>query len=616
MPVVPRKTLDEIRFRNDIAEVIGSFVRLQRAGANFRALCPFHKEKTPSFNVNTEKQIFHCFGCGAGGDVFGFVMKYEGLDFMGAVRYLAQRAHIEVEVEDGERKTDRDVLLAIHARLASDYHDGLLRSPRAEAARRYLAERELGPEIVEEFQIGYSPPVWDFIAGWGRKHKFPEEKLAQAGLIARSERAGASGRWYDRFRDRLMFPICDEQGRVVAFSGRLLAADAREAKYVNSPETPIFRKGHILYALHRARHPMVESRTAIICEGQIDVIRCHAAGFRNAVAAQGTAFTEDHARVVRRYADSVVLVFDPDAAGQNAAIKAATLFLQAGLDVRVVALPPGQDPDLFIRRQGPEEFRRRIDAAQDAVGFLIGVLSAREDVRSPAGMRRIEHGVFDMIARMPSEVEKSILLDRAAARLGVHPSDLRRDMVSYGARSVRRSPEPAPPEAGEDSAPGEAPAPIPVEEMVLLEHMAAAPELAKLAGRYVPLAFFSEGDSRRLAEAAIRAAEAGETLGESLARLDERNERIIRLAAAVEMAPIKTPGREFDREAAVKDLVLRLWKRELTRRRAAVAQDQKDGGDLHPDVLQLTSDVKWLRTWEDGLPIIEAHLAEGGQAPG
>jgi DNA primase len=374
MPVLSKRILDDIRSRCDIVEVIGGAIRLHKAGGTFKGLCPFHQEKTPSFNVNPAKQIYHCFGCGAGGDVFAFVMKREGLDFMGAVRQLAQRANVKLEFEEGAggpERAAREALYTIHAELAKEYHRVLLQDPRADAARRYLAGRDLGAEVIEKFQIGYAPESWDFAVEWARAKKFQVDQLLASGLVAQSERPDSRSRFYDRFRNRVMFPICDEQGRVVAFSGRILVADPKAAKYVNSPETPIFRKSNILFALNKARPAIVESRTAVVCEGQIDVIRCHAAGFTNAVASQGTAFTDHHARIIRRFADRVVLVFDPDTAGQNAALKTGLLFTEAGLDVRVARLPAGKDPDLFIRENGREGFEKVLTEARHALDFLV-----------------------------------------------------------------------------------------------------------------------------------------------------------------------------------------------------------------------------------------------------
>ncbi|HEY8240720.1 MAG TPA: DNA primase, partial [Kiritimatiellia bacterium] len=312
MKIIGKQTIEEIRSACDIVDIVGSYIQLKKGGpGSLKALCPFHKEKTPSFTVNPSRQIFHCFGCGEGGDVFKFVQKYENVDFPTAARMLAERAGIQVEfdaADDGEIKA-KDILYRIHEELAQFYHRVLIESAPGEPARKYLAERDIGPDVIEQFLIGFAPNRYNTLATWAEKKGYQPAQLELAGVLTRREESDEP---YDRFRNRVMVPIRDDQGRVIAFSGRIMEADAKAAKYVNSPETPLFRKGRVLYALDKAKRPILESRTAILCEGQIDVIRCHAGGITTAVAAQGTALTEDHARLLKRYADAVVLVMDAD----------------------------------------------------------------------------------------------------------------------------------------------------------------------------------------------------------------------------------------------------------------------------------------------------------------
>ncbi len=609
MPVLSKRILDDIRSRCEISEVIGGVVRLQKAGANFKGLCPFHQEKTPSFTINTARQIYHCFGCGAGGDVFAFVMKREGLDFMGAVRQLAARAGVKLEFEEGAggpERAERERLYAVHAALAKEFHQVLLSDPRAESARRYLAGRDLDARVIEDFQIGFAPDGWDFVTAWAKRKKVPEETLLVAGLVARAEKPGET-RCYDRFRNRIMFPIWDEQGRVVAFSGRILAADAKAAKYVNSPETPIFRKSNLLFALNKARPAIVESRTALVCEGQIDVIRCHAAGFTNAVASQGTAFTDRHARIIRRFADRVALVFDPDEAGQNAALKTALLFTEAGLDVRVARLPAGKDPDLFIREQGRAGFEKILAEARQALDFLVEILSGREDMRSPSGLRRVEQAAFDLVMRIPEQVERQAMVQRLAGRLGVNPLAVRADYEAYEARARARATRPGNPEP-EAAEPAEADtAPPSPEELMLLEHLAADAELVPLAEAYAPPSLMTHPLCRRLLTAMIGGRQSGTDWMESLTAA-ERDDRLLAFASAVQMAPSKAGRHEYSREDAVKDLILRLWTRCLKAQKKAMQQRAASGGEVDPRFYQLTGDIKALHNWEGGLAIIEAHL--------
>ena len=430
---IPERVLDEIRFRNDIVEVIGAYVPLKRMGSTYKACCPFHKEKTPSFNVNPNMQIFKCFGCGEGGDVISFMMKHQGVDFVTAARTLADRAGIAIEVEaDAGEGAQRKTLYAIHHGMAQFYRRCLEKFPAAQKARDYVAERGLEGEAAEAFQIGYAPEGWGNALKWGEKYGYSADQLEQAGLVLRSSKPDRRGVFYDRFRDRLMFPIHDSQGRVIAFSARILVKDPKQPKYVNSPETPIFSKGRVLYGLDKARRHIVNTagREALICEGQIDVVRCHLCGFPTAVAAQGTAFTEDHVQLLKNYADSVVLVFDADPAGQAAAVKTAHLFMRAGLVVRVAALPAGEDPDSFLRANGPGAFKERLEQAASAVSFQIGALGAVEaDIRGIAATARIAKAALDTICCSPNAVQRERMLQEASALLGVPQHALEADLA-------------------------------------------------------------------------------------------------------------------------------------------------------------------------------------------
>jgi DNA primase len=535
--IIPKRVLEDIRVRSDIVDVVGSYVHLQRAGSAFKTLCPFHKEKTPSFHVNPQRQIFHCFGCGAGGDVFGFVMQQEGVDFIGAVRLLAKRAGVALEMEEGAAGGPRkEQLYAIHEDLARFYQRCLLQMPSSAVARRYLESRDLTAKLVEEFLIGYAPDRWDTVLKWGEKNRHPVELLETCGLVLRSSRPdGGSGR-YDRFRNRIMFPIRDEQGRVIAFSGRALEADAKTAKYVNSPETPLFHKGRVLYALDRARRHIVESREALLCEGQIDVIRCHAAGVTTAVASQGTAFTEDHARIVRRYADGVAILFDPDRAGEDAAIRTAGLFLEAGLAVRVASLPRGEDPDAFIRAHGAEQFREALAAAESAVRFQVRVLSSRDNVRSEVGAMRAAKAVLQTIGRSPNAVQRAKLVQEAAGMLGLPASALQDDlrhMLRQAGRSRAAQPAEEQAQGGGDAPEAQPP---PREEVELCEHVVHAadfPGIAPLVERYLPARMISHPLCRAVVEAALAALRGGADLHELLREGKGASQHVQRFAAAV-----------------------------------------------------------------------------------
>jgi DNA primase len=616
--MISKRTLEEIRFRSDIVDVIGGSLPLKRAGSAFKALCPFHKEKTPSFHVNQQRQIFHCFGCGAGGDVFRFLMQYEGVDFMTAVRMLAQRAGIQVEAEEGGADAgDKLALYKLHSDLAAFYHRTLKAHSSAERARAYLAERDLDEETVRAFEIGYAPPGWDTTVLWAEKNKVPRAILETAGIVVSRETQDARGDVYDRFRDRLMFPIRDEQGRVIAFSGRILDKDRKEAKYVNSPETPLFQKGRVLYAIEKARRSIVDSREAIVCEGQIDVIRCHQAGFTNAVAAQGTAFTEDHVRTIRRYADSVVLVYDGDKAGQDAAVRTAATFLSAGLAVRVAALPAGDDPDSFIRKRGPEAFRDVVGHAMSAVSFQIQVLSQRENADSEIGVMRIAKAVLATIAQTPNETQRAKMLQEAAQRLRLPVAALERDFrhQASGHRfAAARSPAPE----GETKRLAQHPA----EEVMLCEHLvrvADHPGMAALVEEFLPLDMIRDTACRAIVQAALEQQRTGTPIAACLQNIDDAGGELQRLAAAVQMAPERIMGRESTHEDAVRSLILRIWRRDLEGERQRIADELRDSPEarLQQQRMQLTLDIKTLSGghWVEGSLRIRIRMAERGTTP-
>jgi DNA primase len=426
--------LEQIRQNNDIVEVIGSYFPLKRAGANFRALCPFHKEKTPSFNVNPQKQIWHCFGCGAGGDVFTFVMKFENLDFISAVRRLAERTGVRLEFEETASEPNRDqkeLLFRLHEQVAEFFHQTLLKEKSAEPARAYLKKRGITADVVKRWRLGYSPDAWDALIQWAASRKFSAELLETAGLALRRERGDG---FYDRFRGRLMFPICDEQGRVVAFSGRILTDAKDQPKYVNSPETPIFQKGKILFALDKAKRAILDEKFAIVCEGQVDTISCHEAGMTNVVAPQGTALTEQHARILKRYAEEVVLMFDADAAGQNAVVRSAEPLWEAGLVIRVAVLPQGHDPDSFVKEMGAEKLKNLITKAPSFFVYLLEHLSKQYDPNTDGGKVQIAQQMAAWLARIPNPVLFARYAQEASKRLQLTGTSIEQEILKLRRR--------------------------------------------------------------------------------------------------------------------------------------------------------------------------------------
>ncbi|MCX6996353.1 MAG: DNA primase [Kiritimatiellaeota bacterium] len=597
--IIPKNLLEEIRARNDIADVVGGYLQLKHVGSALKALCPFHKEKTPSFHVNPQRQIFHCFGCGEGGDVFKFVMKYENVDFAAAARLLAERCGLRLEyAEGGERGdgTDKPRLYKLHEEVALLYHSFLTEGPQGAPARDYLAQRELDLETAREFLIGYAPERWDTLLLWAAKKKIAPQLLEAAGLVLKSDRAENRSPYYDRFRHRLMFAIRDELGRVVAFSGRVMGAAEQTAKYVNSPETALFRKGRVLYALDKARRSILDARVAILCEGQIDCIRCQRAGFSNVVASQGTALTEEHARLLRRYADSITLVLDADAAGEDAALRAAEVLQAEGLSIRIASLPPGHDPDSLIRQEGPAAFQRVLDQAQSALEFQIGVLRQRDDLASEAGLARATRAVLGTIARTPGAVQREQLLRRAAALLRISEQALRQDLVRQSRPPARAAPAATAPQ------PRHA-----VEEVALLEALVQHPELRDLIRQYLAPHHLSDPVCQTLLGLLLEPEAAPGALNVALHGASEECQR---LAAQVQMAPQRLRDVEAPPLQAAQDLILVIRRKGLERRRVAAHQElERATGHLRErlraECNQLTVDIKRLeRKWDDDAKLI------------
>ncbi len=438
MALVSQSTLEQIRAANDIVDIIGAHVPLKRNGANFVCLCPFHKEKSPSFNVNPSRQIFRCFGCGKGGDVFAFVKEYENLDFMDAVRRLAERARIPLEMDNDpaarDQRSIKDQLLKLHEAITQRWQQCLAGEAAGQVARDYLERRGVHPDAIREFRIGAAPESWDDTVNWATAKGFSPELCETAGLILRRD----SGGWYDRFRGRLMFPISDEQGRVIAFSGRVLQGDEKQAKYVNSPETPIFSKGRVLFALDKAKRSILDAGKAILAEGQLDTIACHSAGIRNVVAPQGTAFTADQARVLKRYVDEVVLCFDGDKAGRNAVIRALDPLLAAGLAIRVASIPPPDDPDSWIRAHGAESFQALLNRAQGIFDFYLQGLCSENDTASDRGRLVVLRSMGEAVHKTANAVLIDTYAQRTAQRLGVDVQAVRAEFRKQAAGAKPR----------------------------------------------------------------------------------------------------------------------------------------------------------------------------------
>ena len=626
--LVSKDVIDRIRDGIDIVDYIGGVIPLKRAGSSWMACCPFHKEKTPSFHVNPARQSFHCFGCHEGGDIFKFVMLYDGVDFPGALRMLAPRAGVALEYEDdsapGHRprapgEPTKEDLFAANADAAARYQRELAESntPGAEAARAYLLGRSIGPDLWREWTIGYAPDDWHFLSSDPSRNR----RLEAAGLLS----AGEKGTPYDRFRDRVMFTIRDELGRPVGFSGRLLKPDPRGAgKYVNTSETAVFRKSRILFALDKARRPMQEKRQALLVEGQIDCIRCHAAGFTNAVASQGTAFTDQHARLLRRYADHVLIVLDADAAGRKAALRTAGLLMDEGLAVSLASLPPGEDPDSLILKQGPDAFAAVLAAACSPMKFLLDGMTDQLDPTTQSGLLQALKPVIELATHAQSSAQAELMMREASAALGVGVPSLMKDLEAsrrrkYRARTAGESVPPADPSAPSTPSTSSAapvpppPPPIPDDpppeefDLAVLLCNDATPEITGFVRQWLRYPLLSHPYARPI----IAALAEEDNL---LSAIDDQPEPCKALAARIANTASRITGNEeiTTPDRAVRDLLLRIWQghlvrlqRDITRRLRSPATPAPDRVSLLGEYNRLAKDLIQLRRgWPTAEPIL------------
>jgi DNA primase len=436
VPRISQQTIEQVQAASDIVEIVGSYFPLQRQGSEFRALCPFHQEKTPSFYVSPAKQSYYCFGCSAGGSVFQFIQQYEQVDFPESVRRLAGRAGIpiledELDAEEEAKLQRRKRLLRLHFEAGNWFHRNLLRTRAAEKARAYMKNRGLNIETARNWQIGYAPDSWNALCHWALESGFSREELIESGLAKLSDERNPASKLYDRFRDRLMFPICHESGEVIAFSGRVLQADAKGAKYVNSPESPLFSKGNVLFGLHKSKRALANSRQAILLEGQLDLITAYESGIQNVVAPQGTAFTTRHAALLRRFVDEVVIFFDADRAGEKAADRALELLFSVNLQVRMGSLPAGDDPDSLIRKSGAPAFLERVAEARDFFDLEVerNLAPGAGTAARVAFARKITH----FVSFIGEAVVRDTVTLRLAKRLNL-PADVVEQLVRTAAK--------------------------------------------------------------------------------------------------------------------------------------------------------------------------------------
>ncbi|HEY5091541.1 MAG TPA: DNA primase, partial [Polyangia bacterium] len=484
MPLVPREKIDDVRDRTNIVDIVKRHVELKRAGTgSWKGLCPFHSEKTPSFTVHEPRQFFHCFGCDEKGDVISFLVKVEQRPFMDVLTDLATAAGVDLDIRPltpaesrakHEAKSERERMF--HALdLAASYFEQQYLSPVGAAARAYVEGRGIGQQVRDRFRVGYAPSRWDGLSSYLADQKIPAADLEQLGLVGVNER----GR-YDFFRDRVMLPVIDRQKRVIGFGGRLLDPEAKDRKYVNSPESPLFHKKESLYGLHAALDAIRRSGTAIVVEGNFDVLALHQAGIEEAVAPMGTALTVEQVTELGRLASkTVTVVFDGDAAGKRAGQKAIPLFVDADVDGRVARLPAGIDPDDFVRgtADGAAAFRRLVEGARPMLDQFIQ--DAAEESSIPGKIATLER-VAELLVRVRNQTKRELYAGQLASVLGMTPQQVTRALREAAAQAARVSRPSTPPEAGTAAVaatPPVAAAHLPSEELHLLVLLVSHPEL-------------------------------------------------------------------------------------------------------------------------------------------
>ena len=431
--LIPENILEDILSRINIVEIISEYLPLKRAGRNFKATCPFHHEKTPSFMVSPDRQIYHCFGCGESGNAFKFLMRYERLDFPEAVEILARKAGVvlpQVKREDVQAVSVGTQLYKINE-LALGFYQSVLQSTAGAQAKDYLLKRDIKEESIKSLGLGFAADKWDGLMNFLRAKGIGLSLLEKAGLILPRDNGG----YYDRFRQRVMFPIFDIKSRIIGFGGRILIqTDKNQAKYVNSPETPIYTKGRNLYGLNLAKEAIRQADAVVVVEGYLDFMLPYQEGVQNIVASLGTALTEEQARLIKRYTHNVVMVYDADDAGQMATLRSLDIFIEEGMNVRVASLPPGIDPDLFVRKNGIDNFKQLVASADDLFDYKLKILKSQYQAGQIQGKAKICAEMLPTIGRFKNEILKSEYIKKLAEKLHLEEDALLQELAKLGTK--------------------------------------------------------------------------------------------------------------------------------------------------------------------------------------
>lgn len=547
--------IEEVRNKNDIVDVISGYVKLKKRGSSYVGLCPFHNEKTPSFSVSPSKQMYYCFGCGAGGNVYTFVMKYENFEFVEAVKSLAERAGVDLPEgnydDEARKKADlRKQLLEVNKKAAYFYYYKL-RQPEGKTGFDYLVQRRLSQDTMKNFGLGYAGKYKDELYRYLKKEGYSDELLKESGLFTFDERRGV----YDKFFNRVMFPIMDVNSKVIGFGGRVMGEG--EPKYLNSPETRIFEKSRNLYGLNRARTSRKDFM--IICEGYMDVIAMHQAGFDNAVASLGTAFTSGHASLLKRYTKEVYLCYDSDNAGIKAGLRAIPICKEAGLRVKVIHMDPYKDPDEFIKNMGREAFEERIQKAENAFFHEISVLEKEFDLKDPEEKTRFMNEMAARLLNFEEEIERNNYLDAMAEKYFVSKESLRNLVNKIGlqldpVKEQKRSKDEGLRKTGKTKEDARA-------QRLLLTWLIEFPDVYHQIKKYIFVSDFKEGTYKKVAEHLFAQIEEGEVNPAKILNLFESQEEQ-QEAAALFHTKLEDLEQNLE-EKAIRDVVIRVKKESL-----------------------------------------------------
>jgi DNA primase len=571
--MIPDEVVSEIRDRADVVALIGEHVQLKKAGVSWKGLCPFHQEKTPSFHVSPPRRSFYCFGCQKKGDVFAFLMELQGKSFGEVVRELGQRVGVTIperplSPEEQARRSERGRLLDVNATASAFFREHLAGE---RAGRAYLDSRGIGPEVAEAFQLGFAPDAWDGLLLHLERRRVPLEPALTLGLVARRQSGGGH---YDKFRNRLMCPVLLPAGEIVGFSGRTLAKnDPDTPKYLNSPESPVYKKSQLLFGLHAARTAFARKGRAVLVEGNFDVIALHQAGFAETVAPLGTALTPEQVETLRRLAPAVVLCLDGDKAGRAAALRAIPLLQTAGVPTRVLALPDGDDPDSFVRRHGAAALDEKLAAALPAVDYFLDQIWYRSD-RSADARAAALHEAAPLIAAIADDVKRDIVVEQFARALDVDARLVRHEL----ARGAQRAPE-TPREAPAATRPRLAGPPPPPAEVNVLAILSDHPDLLDEAEQL--------GIRSLLTDARLRDIYSRRLSGQSFldAAPSELSDLVARKVLSGEYAAVSSPRRTL--HEAVRTLRSELLEREQERLRRSIQDAQRRGDTALVRELQL-----------------------------